>query len=114
MDVNRVGANAAVEATEEILDCSSTRLRKGECIGQEVIRHFNVIIKFRLGLLTVIVNQSFPQYPESQSLSGQWHELLPQEDNSVVPGVAMKQVPTELELFASRFYSQPASARWLG
>ena len=68
MDVDRVGGNAAVEATEEILDCFSTRLRKGEYIGQEVIRHFNVIIKFRLGLLTVIVNQSFPQHPESQSL----------------------------------------------
>ena len=88
MDLDRVGANAAVEATEEILDCSSTRLRKGESVGQEVIRHFNVIIKFRLGLLTIIVNQSFP---ESQSLSGQWHELLPQEDNAVVPGLAMKQ-----------------------
>ena len=47
-----------------------------------------------LGLLTVIVNQSFPQHPESQTISGQWHELLPQEDNAVVPGLAMKQVPT--------------------
>ena len=94
MDVDRVGANAAVEATEEILDCSSTRLRKGESIVQEVIRHFNVIIKFRLGLPTVLVNQSFPQHPESQSLSGQWHELLPQQDNEVIPGLAMKQVPT--------------------
>ena len=91
---NRVGANA-LEATEEAgRDCSSTRLRKGESSGQEVIRHFNVIIKFRLGLPTVLVNQSFPQHPESQSLSGQWHELLPQQDNEVIPGLAMKQVPT--------------------
>ena len=112
MDVDRVGANAAVEAIEKILDCS--RLRRGESIGQEVIRHFNVIIKFRLGLLTIIVNQSFPQHPQSQSLSGQLHELRPQEDNAVVPGLAMKQLPTELELFPSRFYPQPASARWLG
>ena len=25
------------------------------------------------------------------ALSGQWHELLPQEDNAVVPGFAMNQ-----------------------